>query len=381
MTRISLNPNLLLPAALLWLGSVVGAWGVPLETRNVILITLDGVRIQEVFGGMDPLIVNGGEENSGIYDLERALNRFWRPTVRERRQALMPFFWGELASQGILLGNKSAGSSVTPVNPHLFSAPGYAEILTGQFQPDVVSNQLKRYAHKTVLEHVQTMLDLGYLDVAMFGSWDGFKYLAASREDAFFTNGGYEEVPAQYSSDRMDYLGKLQHRVMALWEVGRSDAITTELALEYLRQYQPRLLYLALGEGDDWTHARRYDRYLDYLRVADDYLADLWRTLESMDSYRGKTTLIITTDHGRGITPENWVEHEEGVPGAEDIWVAVIGPDTPDLGEVSNAPPVRQADIAATLLAFFGLEADAFNPHGGPRIELAFESGSSSERP
>lgn len=373
--------SIFLLAAVLWPEPGIRAAVAQPQTENVILITLDGVRIQEVFGGMDPLIANGGEESSGIYDLERALNRFWRPTASERRRALMPFFWQELAPQGIVLGNKAAGSMVTPVNPHLFSGPGYAEILTGQFQPDVVSNRLERYAHETVLEHVQQELDLGYTDVAMIGSWEGFKYLASSREDAFFTNGGYEEVPAPYSSTRMDFLGKLQHRVMALWEVGRSDAITTELALEYLRQHQPRLLYLALGEGDDWTHARRYDRYLDYLRVADDYLADLWRTLESIDFYRGKTTLIITTDHGRGITPEDWVEHEEGVPGSEDIWVAVIGPDTPDLGEVANASLVRQADIAATLLAFFGLDADAFNPHGGPRIELAIETRSSSDNP
>ena len=351
------------------------------QTENIILITLDGVRIQEVFGGMDPLIVNGGEESSGIYDLERALDRFWKPTSRERREALMPFFWQELAPRGIVLGNKSAGSWVTPTNPHLFSAPGYAEILTGRYQPDVVSNALERYEHETVLDRVQQALDLGYSDVAVIGSWEGFKVLASSREEAFFTNGGYEDVPAPYSSPRLDYLGKLQHRVMALWEVGRSDAITTEMALEYLRLYQPRLLFLALGEGDDWTHARRYDRYLDYLRVADDYLADLWGFLESTEFYKGRTTLIITTDHGRGVTPADWIEHEEGIAGSEDIWVAVIGPDTPDLGEVSPAPTIHQADIAATILAFFRLDREQFDAQMGPPIELAFGADAATDDP
>ena len=221
----ALIPTLVL-TSVLWPGPGARAAGTQLQTENVILITLDGVRIQEVFGGMDPLIVNGGEENSGIYDLERALNRFWRPTASERREALMPFFWQQLAPQGIVLGNKSAGSSMTPTNPHLFSAPGYVEILTGEFQPEVTSNSLRRYDHPTVLEHVQQALDLSYTDVAMIGSWEGFKYLAASRDDAFFTNGGYESVPAEYSSPRMDDLGHLQHRIMALWEVGRSDAVT-----------------------------------------------------------------------------------------------------------------------------------------------------------
>ncbi len=354
------------------LGTTTPTPGAPLETRNVILITLDGVRTQEIFGGMDPLIVNGGEEHSGIYDLERALDRYWRPTPEARREALMPFFWQVLAPQGIVLGNELAGSSMTPVNPHLFSAPGYAEILTGRYQPEVVSNALIRYDHPTVLDHVQQALSLDFTEVAMIGSWEGFKYLASNREHAFFTNGGYETVPVEYSNPRMDFLGKLQHNVMALWEVGRSDAITTELALEYLRQHRPRLLYLALGEGDDWTHARRYDRYLDYLHVVDSFLSELWTMLESMDFYRGNTTLIMTTDHGRGQTPEDWVEHEEGIAGSEKIWAAFIGPDTPDLGIASQTPKVHQADIAATVLAFFGLAAEQFDPQSGPEIELAF---------
>ncbi len=171
----------------------------------------------------------------------------------------------------------------------------------------------------------------------------------------------------------MEYLSKLQHRIMALWEVGRSDAVTFGLALEYLQKYRPRLLYLALGEGDDWTHSRRYDRYLDYLRVADDYLRELWTTLERMEFYRGKTTLILTTDHGRGLEPSDWVEHEAGVAGSEDIWIAIIGPDTPDRGDAAPAPTVHQADVAATLLRYLGLDPKDFNPEGGPAIEMAFE--------
>jgi hypothetical protein len=372
---------LVLMVALAVIGTTTPSPGAPLETRNVILITLDGVRTQEIFGGMDPLIVNGGEEHSGIYDLERALDRYWRPTVRARREALMPFFWKELAPQGIVLGNELAGSRMTPVNPHLFSAPGYAEILTGRYQPEVTSNELKRYDHATLLDYVQQALSLDFTEVAMIGSWEGFKYLASNREDAFFTNGGYETVPVEYSTPRMDFLGKLQHSVMALWEVGRSDAISTELALEYLRQHRPRLLYLALGEGDDWTHARRYDRYLDYLHVADSFLSEIWTTLESLDFYRGKTTIVMTTDHGRGQTPEDWIEHEEGIAGSEKIWAAFIGPDTPDLGIASETPTVHQADIAATVLAFFGLAGEEFDPEAGPAIELALTAGTERGTP
>jgi hypothetical protein len=347
------------------------AAGAPLRTRNVVLVTLDGLRIQEMFAGMDP-VVSAKEEDSGIYDENRTRRLYWRETPEERRRTLLPFFWDKLVAQGIVLGNKEKGSSVHPRNPHLFSAPGYAEILTGQFQPDVTSNDARRYPHRTVLEFVKDELKLSPRQVAVIGGWEPFRMLASAKPDAFFAYAGYEEIPGDIATPRMAFLEDLQDQVMPLWEEGRSDAITFNLALEYLKTQKPRLLYIALGESDDWAHARRYDRLLDYLHVADGYLKTLWGTLESMDGYRGRTTLIVTTDHGRGVTGKDWVDHEEGIKGSEDIWVAVIGPDTPDRGEVAPHDTVHQADIAATLARFFGLDFARANPDAGPPIQAAF---------
>jgi hypothetical protein len=355
-----------------------GAAAAPLRTCNVILITLDGLRIQEIFAGMDPVVAEK-EKHSGIYDLERARRLYWRETPEERRQALLPYFWGSLAPQGIVLGNKAKGSSVRPRNPLLFSAPGYAEILTGQYQPDVTTNDVRRYPHRTVLEFVREELRLDGRQVATIGSWEGFKTLSSSREGAFFTNGGYEKVPPDVATPRIAFLDDLQNQIMALWEEGRSDAVTFNIALEYLKTQRPRLLYIALGESDDWAHARRYDRLLDYIHVVDGYLRSLWETLASIDAYRGSTTLILTTDHGRGVRPSDWVEHEEGVKGSEDIWIAVVGPDTPDRGEVAPYPTVHQADVAATLLRFFGLDPARFNPQAGPPIPVALAPDGAGE--
>ena len=247
----------------------------PLRTKNVILVTLDGLRIQELFGGMDPLLADKrAQKKSGIYDLDRARRRFWRDTPVDRRAALLPYFWGTLARQGVVLGDKDRGCSAQPRNPLLFSAPGYAEILTGQPQPDVITNDTKRYPHRTVLEFVRSELRLGKRQVATIGSWDGFGTLSSSEADAFFTNTGYERVPAGIATPRMELLGDLQFQIMALWEEGRSDAVTFNIALEYLRTERPRLLYIALGESDDWAHARRYDRLLDYIRTMYPVLAD-----------------------------------------------------------------------------------------------------------
>jgi hypothetical protein len=113
---------------------------------------------------------------------------------------------------------------------------------------------------------------------------------------------------------------------------------------------------------------RRYDRLLDYLHLADRHLAELWATLQSMDGYRGRTTLIVTTDHGRGRTPQDWAEHDTGIEGSQDIWIAILGPDTPAQGEVADQPGVTQSDIAATMLQYLGLDHRDFSPDGGPPI-------------
>jgi len=343
----------------------------PLRTRNVILITADGLRIQELFTGMDP-VVSEREKHSGISDLERARRLYWRPSAAERREALMPFFWKTLAPRGIVLGNKEKGSHVTMRNPHLFSYPGYAEILTGQFQPDVISNDAVRYPHRTVLEFVRDKLRLPFTGVAFIGGWDVFRSAAASREGAYFVNAGEDDpVPAPYATPRLEYLSAVQAEILALWEGSRVDTVTFEIGLEYLKKYRPRALYLAFGDTDEWAHARRYDRLLDQIRIFDAHLSRLWETLERLPDYRGRTTLILTTDHGRGVTPKDWIDHGEGVTGSEDIWIAVIGPDTPDRGELGPYPTVHQADVAATLLRLLGLDDREFNAQAGPPIPAA----------
>jgi hypothetical protein len=76
--------------------------------------------------------------------------------------------------------------------------------------------------------------------------------------------------------------------------------------------------------------------------------------MQSMPEYRGQTTFILTTDHGRGSGLVEWKEHGVEEKGSENIWIGVLGPDTPALGERTNAPPVTQAQIAATVAALLG---------------------------
>lgn len=365
--------------ALLLLFGLSNAPAAELATENVILVTLDGVRTQEIFSGMDAALAAAAVKQ--VYtDIEVVGERYQADTAKARREKLMPFFWGTLAPSGMVFGNAEHGSRVQVTNAIKWSTPGYSEILTGIVDPVIVDNSPQRYPNQTILEYVVEQLDLPKSKVVQIGSWDGFRFAAASRGDAFVMNGSYEALPPALSTPEIDTLVNIRRDVMELWEESSNDALTYRIAKAYLEEHTPRFMWLGFGQSDDWAHADRYDNLLSYLNHADGWLADLWHFLETNPDYAGKTTLVVTTDHGRGLTSTDWQEHDETIPGSELIWVAIIGPDTPARGDRVTPGTHHQADIAATILGFFGLDAADFNPSAGPPLPGVLRPAGPQER-
>ena len=92
------------------------------KTENVIIFTLDGMRWEEVFGGIDSAIV---VDKNFTRDSAEMVARFWSNDRNERRKKLFPFFWNSIATHGQLYGDRLSGSEVNNVNPYQFSYPGY----------------------------------------------------------------------------------------------------------------------------------------------------------------------------------------------------------------------------------------------------------------
>jgi arylsulfatase A-like enzyme len=128
------------------------------------------------------------------------------------------------------------------------------------------------------------------------------------------------------------------------------------------------VIYICFGETDHWGHAGRYDHLLTSAHAVDSYVARLWGRLQSLEQYRDKTTLILTTDHGRGSGRTDWKNHGQNIEGAENMWMAFLGPDTPALGERKNCDKVTQSQIAATLVALLGEDYHAAEPRSGEPI-------------
>ena len=334
------------------------------RTENVILVTFDGLRWQELFGGADSRLLD--REHGGVRDLETLKQRFWRQHPEERRKLLLPFFWGVVAQQGQVFGDPQAGSVVHVTNGLYFSYPGYNEILSGRADPHIDSNAKRANPNLTVLEALQERPDFAGR-VAVFGSWDVFPYVLNQERSGVYVNAGWQ--PLEYASppSRLAELNALSLELPHTWHNVRYDAFTFEGARGYLAERRPRVLYVAFGETDDWAHDGRYDLYLDAAWRTDDYLRRLWEEIESQPAYAGKTSLVLTTDHGRGSGLEDWRSHGNEVPGADRIWIAVIGPDTPALG-IRQGIEATQGQVAATLATLLGFDFREVSPQAAPPL-------------
>jgi hypothetical protein len=336
------------------------------KTRNVVLIVADGVRWQEIFTGADPALLNS--KNGGIWDRLQDLQReFWRENVNERRAALFPFLWGVVAKEGQIFGNQNKGSVARVTNGLAFSYPGYNEMLTGSPDPKINSNQFGPNPNMTVFEWLNKDPEF-HGQAAVYASWETFKDIFNESRSQLVMQAGWD-LPYRGKTDaRQELLNELYRTTTKLDDEDVWDSFLQVPLLDYVKSAHPRVLFVGYGETDNWAHAGRYDLVLHSAQEFDQYVAELWREMQAMPEYRGSTTFIITTDHGRGSGPVQWKDHGVEEKGSENIWLAVLGPDTAPLGERSHIAVVTQAQIAATVAALLGKDFNHDVPAAAPAI-------------
>ncbi len=308
------------------------------KTENIIFVMTDGFRWQEMFGGVDAAVLSkpGNVEKDKRDALKK---RFCRETPEASREALLPFVWKVVAKEGQIYGNRGKQSAAHVTNGLKFSYPGYQEMLCGFVDPRIDSNSAGPNPNITVFEWLHRKPAFQGR-VAAFGAWNAFNDIFNRQRCGFCVNAGYDPLTQGRRGPQVDLLNQLKAETPHIWNGEPFDALTFHTAWEYFRAARPRVLYLSLGETDEWGHAGKYDEYLAAAHRVDDYLKRFWETAQTMPQYRGKTTMIFATDHGRGLGPKRWKDHGKDVAGAEDIWMAFLGPDTSALGK---EPTCRQS--------------------------------------
>ena len=341
--------------------------------ENVLLVTIDGLRWQEVFRGAEDALLN--KEHGGVPDnqLEALRRDFGGDSADARRRKLMPFFWEVVVPRGQAFGNRDLGSPASVRNPQWFSYPGYNELLTGRVDPLITSNAPIPNRNVTVLEWLHGRP--GYAGrIAVSGEWSVFPAIvnpARSRLPVFAPG---HRLPSSFSTPRLAELEQWMRDVPEIGPGEHFDGFVYHAAVEFYDRIKPRVFWLALGEPDVWAHARRYDRYLHSIQRADRFIRQLWEKLQALPEYRDRTALVLTPDHGRGVQGSDWTGHGAKIPRADETWLATLNPAAPARGERRNTPPVFQAQVAATVAALLGEDFRAAFPEADAPVADVIDS-------
>jgi hypothetical protein len=327
------------------------------KTQNVVLIVSDGLRWQEVFTGAEEDLLNDKAGGSWLSD-EDLRKRYWRTTPGERRAALLPFIWGTVAKQGQIFGNRNLGSDAHVTNGRAFSYPGYNEMTTGFPNDAIDRNDFGPNPTPTVFEWLNKF-DEFKGRVAVYGTWSVFDNIFNKARSGLIMQTGWTPPKKGGDTPRDALLRRLYETTTPFDEEDVYDSFIQVPLLDYVKSSKPRVLFVGYGETDNWAHLGRYDLVLDSAHRMDGFVKELWDTMQAMPEYRGTTTFIITCDHGRGSGLTEWKEHGAEQKGSENVWIAVIGPDTKGLGERRDAGVVTQSQIAATVAALVGKDYHA----------------------
>lgn len=303
-------------------------------TENIVVITLDGVRWQEVFSGADSTLIRNRLYITGDYN--QVWDDYWSDDEDERRKMLMPFFWEELVNEGKIYGNRNFGNKVEVTNSSLKSFPGYAEIWNGYADRTITANQPPINNNETVIEFLSKQSGFEGNKIAITAAADSFTDLFHASENNFTISAGHKDLTVYNKTIRL------------------------------MENDKPRFVYMAINKTDHWAHESEYDTYLDLIHEADGFIKGVWDFIEQDDFYRGKTTLLITTDHGRGLGHEWHTHGSGGIDHAEEIWFAVVGPDTKPTGEQKDEADIKANQFAKTMAAFLEMHFDTGKAVGAP---------------
>jgi hypothetical protein len=280
----------------------------------VILVTIDGVRPREVFRGLDA--GPAGQLGPG-----------------DAGSPLLPRLLARAAREGFLTGDADRGEPFLVRNLGACSLPGYQSILAGQ-DTGCLDNRCGRVPVETVLERAVRELGLAAPEVAVFASWPPIALAAERTAGRFTVDAGQAEDPAPWGY--------------------RRDRDTWALAMRHLEQFRPRVLYVGLGDADEWAHLADSGAYAASVRDLDARLEELFARLGTMGDYGAGASVLVTTDHGRG--DEDWTAHGNGHPGSRHAWLFASTPGTRRAHGRSSRGAHDHLAIRPTIEALLGLE-------------------------
>jgi len=271
-------------------------------TRNVFVVVMDGVRYSETLG--DP------------------------------SHQLIPHIWNDLKPLGTMYTNfRNDFITVT--------VPGHASILTGVWQ-NIKNDGTERPHKPTIFEYYRKQTGS-----PMNKTWVVVQHWNLLRID-FSDDPQYGE-PYGASIDSPSL-----HNPSETEDI--DDFATWEMLRTVMRRDHPLLAIVNFGMTDIMGHLGNWSAYQNAVRDADQLIYSLFLEIQSDPVYEGKTSIIITNDHGRHLddVKTGFQDHGDHCEGCTHVMMLAIGPDI-KVNSVVNVSR-RLIDIAPTIGALMSFD-------------------------
>ncbi|MBS1959314.1 MAG: hypothetical protein JST80_07585 [Bdellovibrionales bacterium] len=219
--------------------------------------------------------------------------------------------------------------NVQVANTSAMSLPGYLTLHSG------VSETVCEHNGGEGCENIirETMIDK-FIDggmpldrIAAFASWDGLNYVIESKPRVLRSiNGIMSGAVDTLSPELRAALDAINEQAKAdrpEWKNAVKDDYTWTMGMEYFKAHRPQFLYISQLDTDEWAHAWKRKKYKAALRTARDRIADLRDQLATMGEYGADTSIVVTTDHGRGRWPF-FPGHGKGLKHSWSAWALVF---------------------------------------------------------
>jgi len=272
----------------------------------------------------------------------------------------MPTLAG-LVARGVALGGPDA--PMVASGPRFVSLPGYREILTGRRDDRCLDNDCAAIDEPTLLDELRTTGLPDAADVAVVASWETIARAASIAPSSLALSAGRHGGRALAVSEaaRADLGAGARASAWPGHGDYRPDAFTAALALDVVAARHPSVLWLALGDSDEYAHRGDRAGYLGALAAADGVLARLVAAVGLDDA-----VFFITADHGRSAS---FRDHGDS-PESAAVWLVAAGAGIAPTGFAHTRALHRLADVAPTVRALLRVPADASPRAGGAIAEL-----------
>ena len=263
----------------------------PWKTQNTILVVIDGPRYSETWG--DP------------------------------EKSLIPYMADSLAGKSVI-GTEFYNLGNT------YTIPGHISLMTGSYE--FKDNNGSQYPL------LPSFLQL---------------YLSCTGESP-------DKAWIVTSKKKLEVLGdceSLAYRnkyIPSIDAVDRNDREVLSRTREIMEVNKPHLMLVHFKGPDYEAHHANWNGYLASIRETDSLLYELISFCEAQEFYRGKTSVIMTNDHGRHLDgiATGYVDHGDQCTGCTHLNFMAYGPDFKN-GYISDRP-AQSIDILPTIGVLMG---------------------------